>query len=264
MTKKIVVGLALVMVLFGGFTTYYVNVRKNTVDEKVVSKDKSKISKKTLSKKAATQINAEFYSHEKVQSEAEMALVGYPATFSKLLKQGELTIIGEITGLKSYVFESHPYTVANVYVNKVLRGDTSKLGKTIRVMFVGGNVTKKEMLAPVADKSFIGVTGEEANSDEIVTVEYAGNRLPQAGEKVALILSKAPSGANNIPGKFWSPIFANKATFFQDSDGQYRRIPEQPSIGGSSDGTTGQSQNQFNQEDDEKMNKGMNDLINKA
>lgn len=263
MTKKLLVGLAIVMVLFGGFTTYYVNVRKDAADEKVVSKDKPKVSKEILSKKAATQINSEFYSHKKIQSGAEMALVGYPSTFSKLLKQGELTITGEITGLKSYVFESHPYTIANVYVNKILRGDTSKLGKTIRVMFVGGNITKKEMLAPVADKSFMGVTDEDANSDEIVTVEYTDNRLPKAGEKVALILSKVPSGANNIPGKLWSPIFANKATFFQDSDGQYKRTPEQPSIGGGSDGTTEQSQNQLNQEEDERMNKGMNDLINR-
>jgi hypothetical protein len=63
MTKKLLVGLAIVMVLFGGFTTYYVNVRKDVADEKVVSKDKPKVSKEILSKEAATQINSEFYSH---------------------------------------------------------------------------------------------------------------------------------------------------------------------------------------------------------
>ncbi|MFC6176140.1 hypothetical protein ACFQAV_04780 [Companilactobacillus huachuanensis] len=165
--------------------------------------------------------------------------------------------------MQSFVSNNIPYTIANVSVNQVLHGDSSQQDKTIRVMFLGGNITKKEMLAPVADKGFMDISKEDATSDEVVTIEYGNNRLPKAGEKIAIIISKAPKGANNIPGEFWTINFADKSTFFQDEDGQYRRIPEAKSFGGGSNKKSGgHSENEWNEKDDKKMNDGMNELIN--
>lgn len=262
--KRLILSCSIVLLLFTGFTTYYVNnIRSKKIsNEQVISKQKHKLPKRFIDKKTAEQINRKFYSHEKVQAGAEMSFVKYPSTFSKLVASGQLTIIGEITDLKSYVSNSQPYTIANVGVRQVLHGDKSKQNKTIRVMFLGGNITKKEMLAPVADKKFMGVSKAEASSDEVVTIEYSNNRLPKAGEKIAMIISKSPKGANNIPGEFWDINFANKSTFFQDDDGLYRRIPEAKSFGGGSDEkSSGFSENDWNEQDDKKMNDGMNELI---
>ncbi|MFC6177129.1 hypothetical protein ACFQAV_09770 [Companilactobacillus huachuanensis] len=267
MKKSLIISGIAAPMLFAGFTTYYLsNVgSKSIANEQAISKPKKKLAKKFIDKKTVEQINHTFYSHEKVQQGAEMAFVGYPSTFSKLVDSGQLTITGEITGLKSFVFESHPYTIADVGVKRVLRGDNSQQNKIIRVMFLGGNITKKEMLAPVDDKEFMNIPKEDATSDEIVTVEYDNNRLPKAGEKVALILSKTQAGTNNIPGEFWLINFSNKSVFFQDEDGKYRRIPEKPSIGGSSEKngeSSSQSENDWDKKDDEKMNDGMNAMIN--
>jgi len=244
--KKIILVIVAAIILFGGFTVYSINnsKRNNITSQKKV----------TLSKKSAKKINAKFYSHEKVQAASESALVNYPSTFSGLVDSGDLTVTGEVINLKSFVYEGHPYTIASLIVSNILKGDQKLLNKTIRVMFVGGNISKKEMLRSVPNNSTDGT-----DSDEIVTVEYDNNRLPRAGDKVALILSKAPAGANKIPRKFWGINFASKGIFFKDADGKYRRIPEKPSIGGGK--SSGTSNVSFNAADDKKMNNGMNDLI---
>lgn len=232
------------LLLFSGFATYYVSsVRsKKIVTEKVISKHKVKIPKEFIDKKTAEQINRKFYSHKKIQAGAQMDFVGYPPTFSKMVDSGQLTIIGQVTGLNSFIFNDQPYTIADVGVQKVLHGDSSQQNKIIRVMFLGGNIA----------------TGNA--SDEIVTVEYTEDRLPRAGEKIAMILSKAEAGTNNIPGEFWLTQFANKSVFFQYEDGKYLRTPEAKSIGGGASDSNW-SQNDFNVKDDKKMNDGMNKLI---
>jgi len=232
------------LLLFAGFATYSVSsVRsKRIVTEQVISKHKVKLPKEFIDKKTAEQVNRKFYSHEKIQAGAQLDFVGYPSTFSKMVDSGQLTIIGQVTGLNSFVSNDQPYTIADVGVQKVLHGDGSQKNKIIRVMFLGGNIAT------------------ENTSDEIVTVEYSENRLPKAGEKIATILSKAEAGTNNIPGKFWLTQFANKSVFFQDEDGKYRRIPEAKSIGGGASDSNW-SQNDFKAKDDKKMNDGMNKLI---
>lgn len=258
MKKKLIISSIAAILLFVASTTYYSNVKtSNIAKEQVMANQKRNF----IDKKTAEQINRKFYSHQKIQQGSEMAFVNYPTTFSKMVDSGQLTIIGEVTGLKSFVANNLPYTIANMGVKKVLHGDNSQLGKVIRVMFLGGNISQKELLAPVSDKKFMNMSNEEITSDKIVTVEYSNNRLPKAGDKIAMVLSKTPAGTNNIPGEFWMAHFANKSVFFQDDDGQYRRTPEAKSIGGGSSGKNNFSQNDWNQQDDEKMNDGMNKLI---
>ncbi len=232
------------LALFAVFTTYYVsNVRsKKIINEQVISKHKMKQPKEFIDKKTAEQVNHKFYSHEKIQAGAQMDFVGYPSTFSKMVNSGQLTIIGQVTGLNSFVSNDQPYTIADVGVQKVLHGESSRQNKIIRVMFLGGNIATE-------------------NTSKVVTVEYSENRLPRAGEKIAMILSKEEADTNNIPGEFWVTQFANKSVFFQDKDGQYRRIPEAKSIGGGTSDSNG-NQNDFNAKDDKKINDGMNKLIN--
>jgi len=268
------------IVLFIGITAFYTsNSRGNDIsNENTVARNRKIVSKKRIDKRQAEKINNKFYDHKLIHQEADMALVGYPSTFSELVDSGELTVDGEVTGLQDFVYENHPYTVASIFIESVLHGNNSQSNKTIRVMFMGGNITKKQMLAPVADKSFMNVSADDLNSSEVVTVEYGNNRLPRAGDQIALVLDKAPSGANKIPGEFWSPKFADKGTFFKNSNGQYKRTPEAKSVGGNSsksatisldtipssnDQANGESQNEINRLDDEKMNSGMNRLINK-
>lgn len=254
---------AISLMLLSGFTAYYINdVRsKNIAQEHVISRKKRKLPKKFIDKQTAEKINHDFYNHEKVQASSEMSFIKYPSNFSKMVSSGQLTILGEITGLKSYVSNNQPYTIANIGVKQVLHGDKSKQNKIIKVMFLGGNIRKKEMLKPVADKKFMNISDKDVTSDELVTIEYSNNRLPKAGENVALILSKAEKGSNIIPDEFWEPLFVNKSIFFQDKDGKYRRIPEAKSFGGGSN-KNGFSQNDWNEQDDKRMNDGMNDLIN--
>lgn len=226
MKLKLILSSITIVILLGGFAIHQttdVNNRKTITKRQNI--------KKVLSKNDIERINNKFYSHK---------------------------IEGKITGLESYVFENRPYTIAAVTINKVLHGDKSQLNKTIRVMFLGGNITRKEMLAAA---NYPSNSSDNSNSEEIVTVEEENNRLPKAGERLAMVLSKLPAGTNNIPGKFWSPAFAYKSVFFRNSNGEYKRIPEAKSIGGGFRGST--STNQLNQEDDEKMNNGMNALINK-
>lgn len=226
MKLKLILSSITIVILLGGFAIHQttdVNNRKTITKRQNI--------KKVLSKNDIERINNKFYSHK---------------------------IEGKITGLESYVFENRPYTIAAVTINKVLHGDKSQLNKTIRVMFLGGNITRKEMLAAA---NYPSNSSDNSNSEEIVTVEEENNRLPKTGERLAMVLSKLPAGTNNIPGKFWSPAFAYKSVFFRNSNGEYKRIPEAKSIGGGFRGST--STNQLNQEDDEKMNNGMNALINK-
>ncbi|WP_137619778.1 hypothetical protein [Companilactobacillus heilongjiangensis] len=245
MNKRLIMTGIAALALFAVFTTYYVsNVRsKKIVNEEVISKHKVKQPKEFIDKRTAEQVNRKFYSHEKIQAGAQMDFVGYPSTFSKMVNSGQLTIVGQVTGSNSFVSNDLPHTIADVGVQKVLHGDSSQKNKIIRVMFLGGNIAT------------------ENTSDKVVTVEYSEDRLPRAGEKIAMILSKAESGTNNIPGEFWLTQFAHKSVFFQDKDGQYRRTPEAKSIGGGTSDSNW-SQNDFNAKDDKKMNDGMNKLIN--
>jgi len=258
--KKRLIIIAVLLLVASGTTYYVSSVRSQSVaNERKIANGK-KQPKKFIDKKTAEQINRKFYSHEEIQGGGEMAFVKYPSNFSKMIESGQLTIVGIITGLNSFVSDHQPYTIADVGVERVLRGDSSQQNKIIRVMFLGGNITKKEMLAPIADKNFMDTSEQEATSDEVVTVEQSNNRLPRAGEKVALVLSKTQAGTNNIPGEFWLTVFANKSIFFKDTDGQYRRTPEAKSFGGGGSGEF--SENDFNAKDDKKMNDGMNELIN--
>ncbi|HIY92018.1 MAG TPA: hypothetical protein H9820_03615 [Candidatus Companilactobacillus pullicola] len=256
MKRKVMLISAILVLLLGGFTVYAVTSRTNNIThEKRISKDKKAAPPKKLSKAEAKKINDKFYSHKLINDGGLMDFVGYPSTFSGLVKSGDLTVDGEIIDLKSYVSDNRPYTVAKLRINDVLDGDSKKFnGKTIRVMFLGGNITRKE------DAAFSHLKVESGTDpNEIITIENGNNRLPMAGDMVALILSKETSGTNNIPGKFWSISFACKGAFFQDSDGKYRRVPEPQGIGGG-----GGFEDLTSQKDDEKMNDAMNSLINKT
>ncbi|MFC6176141.1 hypothetical protein ACFQAV_04785 [Companilactobacillus huachuanensis] len=78
MKKRLKISSIAALMLFAGFTTYYVNSvkSKSITNEHVMSKKKNKSSKKFINKKSAEQINHKFYSHEKVKQGAEMSFVG--------------------------------------------------------------------------------------------------------------------------------------------------------------------------------------------
>lgn len=212
-------------------------------------------------KQNAAKINQQFYAYPTVKMNSESSLVDYPNTFEGLLNKGELTVEGIVTNLSSYSSEHRPYTIAKIKVKKVLKGNQKYTNQEIRVMFLGGNITKKDLLAPVTDKTVMKVDQKEAQSNEMVTVAYAGNRLPKAGDELAAILTKAPKNANGIPGQFWGINFAEKGVFFKEANGQFLRTKAPKAIGGPSNSKPAKSQKDYAAEDDEKMNSGMNQLI---
>lgn len=249
--KKIIILTTVVILLLGGITAFYVsNNANNITHEKTISKEKKNVLPKKLSKTAAKKINDEFYSHEIIKVGGSSSFVGeYPSTFSKLINNSELTVNGEIVGLKSYIYNNMPFTIVSLRIDNVLKG-TDKRNKIIHVMFLGGNITRKEDAASRNSK-----VPEGTDPNEIITLEFT--LLPRAGEKVALGLSKIPKGVNGTHEEFWSTTYAEKSTFFQDSDGKYRRVSETPPI--ADDGTRDLS----GLKEDELMNNGMNDLIDK-
>lgn len=257
-----------------GVTTFYVHnktvsdTNSTLVKNRTADKSKNKhanhsksSSKNAISTKSANEINSKFYNHKKISHSAESALVGYPSTFLKLVDISQLTIDGQVINLHSFVDRDLAYTIADIRIQDVLKGDKSLTNKTIRVMFPGGNITKKAMLTDVANKSFMNISKEEANSEEIVTMEQADMPLPKAGQKYALLLHKEASGTNNIPGEFWSIDFGAKGMFPLNSQGLYKRVPPIKAIGGGGGGET--STYDIEVKENQKMEKGMNELIQK-
>lgn len=263
MKKKIVLSSILSILLITGLIPFYVHNKANNSGNSALIKDKAanKIKNKDVNTlKNAKEINDKFYSHKKINQSAENALVGYPSTFSGLINISQLVVVGQVTNLHSFVNRNMPNTIVDTKVKYVLKGDKGQTNKTIRVMFPGGNITRKALLSTVSDKPFMHISPEEANSEEIVTVNNPDMPLPKVGENFAFLLTKEPSGADNIPGEFWSIDFASKGLFPENAQGKYERIAKEPSIKDPS----GKPSRDLSQEDDIKMNHGMNELINKV
>lgn len=253
MKKTVTLIVAIIVLLLGGFTTYYVSNKANNIThEKKISKIKRTVSPQKLSKSEAKKINDEFYSHKIIKTGGESCFVGeYPSDFSKLINKSELVVVGEVVGLKSHVSNSFPYTIVNLRVDNILKGDRKKLNKTIPIEIMGGNITRKEDAAAHNLKP-----SDDKDPNEIITLEFT--HLPRAGEKMAVGLTKIPKGVNGTHGKTWSATYAEKSTFFQDSDGKYRRESEvSPTTDKGNHDLSGQKE-------DELMNNEMNDLINKS
>lgn len=253
MKKAVILSVAIATLLLGGFTTFYVNDKTNNIThEKKISKVKENVSPQKISKNEAKKINDAFYSHKITKAGGESCFVGeYPSTFSKMINKSELVVVGEVVGLKSHVFSSFPYITVSLRVDKVLKGNSKKLNKTIPIEIMGGNITRKEDAAAHNFK-----LSDDTDPNEIITLEFT--RLPRAGEKMAVGLTKIPKGVNGTQGKSWSATYVEKSTFFQDSDGKYRRESEVPPI------TDKDTRDLTGQKEDELMNNGMNDLINKS
>lgn len=253
MKKTVTLIVAIIVLLLGGFTTYYINNKTNNIThEKKISKVKENVSPQKISKSEAKKINDEFYNHKIIKTGGESCFVGeYPSTFSKLINKSELVVVGEVVGLKNHVSGNFPYTTVSLRIDNVLRGDSKKLHRTIPIEIMGGNITRKEDAATHNFK-----LSDDTNPNEIITLEFT--RLPKAGEKMAVGLTKIPKGVNGTHGKSWSATYVEKSTFFQDSDGKYRRESEVPPT--ADKGTRDLSE----QKEDELMNNGMNDLINKS
>lgn len=245
---------AILVLLLGGFTAYAVTSKTNNIThEKKISKDKKTAPPKRLSKAEAKKINDKFYSHKIIDAGGdESCFVGeYPSTFSKLINKSELVVTGEVVGLNSYVSGNFPYTAVSLKIDNILKGDNKKLNKTIKVIFMGGNITRKK------DASINNFKlDENTDPNEIITIEYG--RLPRAGEQMALGLSKLPKETNDTQENSWITTYVEKSTFFQDSDGKYRRTPVPAPI--SDTGVRDLS----GQKEDKKMNDAMNNLINKT
>lgn len=253
MKKTVTLIVAIIVLLLGGFTTYYINNKANNIThEKKISNVKENISPQKISKTEAKKINDAFYSHKITKAGGESCFVGeYPSTFPKLINKSELVVVGKVVGLKSHVSDNFPYTTVSLRVDKVLKGDSKKLHKTIPIEIMGGNITRKEDAAAHNLK-----LSDDTDPNEIITLEFT--RLPRAGEKMAVGLTKIPKGVNGTQGKSWSATYVEKSTFFQDSDGKYRRESEVPPT------TDNGTHDLTGQKEDELMNNGMNDLINKS
>jgi len=151
-----------------------------------------------------------------------MAQIGPPIeTFDDFINASSLTFLGTVTQLRGFVQSNHPYTIATLYVNQVLTGDPNQQGQSVNVMFSGGNITKAEMMAPVAMKPW--VDQEAIHSNEIVTLDNGDAYLPIIGQHLAIILGKTEKAAPPFNVPFAWPIMEGRGVFNQEADGIYRQ-----------------------------------------
>ena len=255
MKRKLILGLVVFSLSFISITTVIKNVTVNQTRD-------SKVSKAKLKKvKSSKEINDNFFSHKKLKQGTEMSYIKSVSSFSELINMGELTFNGKVTNLHSFVYDNIPFTIADIKAVNILKGNVSHRNKIIRVLFMGGNIKKKDLYAN-QNKVFSHLSSEDINSEEIVTVEYGNIRLPRAGENVALVVSKMPKGTDNIPGEFWGSVFNDKSVFFENKAGEYKLEQTPSSIGGG--GTPGSANDDLEKSKAEQMNKGMNQLIDQA
>lgn len=211
-----------------------------------------------------------FYKKEVKNILGDLKYSNYPDDFQGLIASGDMTILGTVMNLESYVYSpygndgpSNPFTMATIRIDKVLAGTSND--KTVKVLFPGGNISKKALLVDVATKEWLTKEErEDAVSEEVITVKESYSPLPQLGESMALILGEAPHGANNIDETYYMASFAGKGVFL-NNDGTYEREPEVKTTGNGESAATGlrtaRSANVVTDTDDEIMNKGMNDLV---
>lgn len=148
--------------------------------------------------------------------------VGPPIeTFDDYINASQLTFLGTVTHLRGFVQSNVPLTLATVAVDQVLTGDPSKQGHTVDVMFMGGNITKKQMLAPVAMK--LWTDPQEAQSNDVVTLESGDAELPQIGKRYAIILRAPEKDTRPFNVPFAWPVMEGRGIFALDADGVYRQ-----------------------------------------
>lgn len=211
-----------------------------------------------------------FYKGEVKNIAGDLKLANYPTNFQDLVATGEITILGTVQNLKSYVYApygedgpANPYTMATIKVDQLLDGTAP--GATVNVLFAGGNISQKELLVDVSQKEWLTeAERKDAQSDEVITVKESYSPLPQVGESMALILNQAPAGSNGIDEEYFMAAFSGKGIFL-NNNGTFEREPElQPTGGGEdSNGVLRVRRSAAVQipTDDEIMNKGMNELI---
>ncbi|WP_334352513.1 hypothetical protein [Companilactobacillus sp. HBUAS56257] len=258
--KKKVIFICLITIFTA--TIFIKPVIKSRTNNQSDSLKVSEVKSKKIKNKSAKEINDSFYNHERLKQWVEMSYIKSVSTFSELIDVGELTFNGEVINLHSFVYDNVPFTIADMKIANVLRGTDFQKNKKIRVLFMGGNIKKKDLLAPVASKKFLHLSPEDINSEKIVTVEYGNIRLPRVGEKLALVVSKMPKGTDNIPGEFWGSVFNDKSVFFENKAGEYKLEQTPSSIGGG--GTPRSANDDLEKSKTEQMNKGMNQLIDQV
>lgn len=245
---KIILSILLVLILVGSL----VGAVKARHSSTTVQTTKLAPAKKgsTVRKKAATPPS--FY-RKIYPITAELDFVNYPQDFTGLIESGELTVVGQITALKSYVYQGSTvsaYTLATIKVQQVLAHTGKRVPKSIKVLFAGGNIRKDILLAHLATKDFISDQEKAAlQSTEIVTAKYSYRPLPQINQELAVIVSREPAGTNGVDQPFYMPVFSGKAVFLKQKNGRYQREA---------------ANNESRQEllDDQQMNQGMTDRIN--
>ncbi|ERL65495.1 hypothetical protein [Schleiferilactobacillus shenzhenensis] len=228
------------------------------------------LSKKlTTIHKAKDQMNAAYYKHPVVNVGSEAAIVNYPDTFTQLINRSELSVEGVVGKLTARPYQQMAFTMADITVRKVLHGDQKFVGQTIPVLFSGGNISKKMLYSGIAMKDALQnkQDQETVNSQEIVTVQYTAERLPRVGDAVALVLARAPEGANGITEPVWGTSFGAKGIFFRTAAGDYERTPATVPTGNGQESRSKRSTasaDNDEQADDEKMNAGMTELVQHA
>ncbi|BDR57124.1 hypothetical protein [Xylocopilactobacillus apis] len=196
---------------------------------------------KSSSKIVINQAKKNYY-HEPIQKAGVAeSRINYPMTFSEMLKESDLVIQGTVTDLTDnteYQSETPvlPFTMAKVYINKVLAGNRNLLNKYINLRFLGGNLANKK-------------------TSEVQTIEYINSPLLRVGQKVALVLKKSQGKE-----KYYQSIVGGKSIFIANSKGQYLRTAEPKPTGG---GGGSQPQNTSELDDDALMNQKINDLIHR-
>lgn len=182
----------------------------------------------------------------------ELTFVNYPENFAGLVATGDLTITGQVTALKSYVYQGSTvaaYTLATIKVQRILANSGSTKPKSIAVLFAGGNIRKNLLLSHVMMKDFISDEEKAAmNSTTLVTAKYSYCPLPQIDQKLAVIISREPAGTNGVEQSFYMPVFSGKSVFLKQANGHYARERIDQDVPLSND--------------DALMNQGMTELVN--
>ncbi|WP_125767908.1 hypothetical protein [Lapidilactobacillus wuchangensis] len=156
-----------------------------------------------------------------------LEFINYPADFAGLVATGDLAIVGQVTALKSYVYQGSTvaaYTLATIKVQRILANSGKKSPKSIKVLFAGGNIRKDLLLGHLLTKDFISADEKAAmNSSALVTAKYSYCPLPQINQKLAVIVSHEPAGTNGVEQSFYMPVFSGKGVFLKQKDGRYAR-----------------------------------------
>lgn len=249
------------------FTSFILLIGIYFIGFYIVKQQQPKTSSTTTERKVK-KANKNYYKGKIYKISTNALFDGYPDDFEKLVQKGKMTIQGTVIDLKDSSVTKSPtiaFTMATIKVDNVLAGDKSKLNKTIKVLFQGGNMAKNVLLKDMADKQYLdSEQKKDAQSSEVVTVKYSDSPLPQIDQKLALILNRVPMGANGVINEeCYSPVFAGKGVFIKNSNNVYQREEEpKPQGGGESSPTDKITRSGVSEEgDDEKMNQGMNALI---